>query len=76
MRMLFSLYVLIILIMTGKWGLPWKGHPSSLNYQRRDLGKEQATRRGCRRSLGTERELCAVTHMNLAFSLDRLAKYN
>lgn len=60
--------------MTGKWELPWegewKGHPSSLNYQRRDLCKEQATSRGCRRIPGEERELCGIIHMNSVLSLD------
>lgn len=60
--------------MTGKPELPWedkwKGHPSSLNYQRRYLCKEQATPRGCRRTPSAERELCGMTHVNSVFLLD------
>ena len=45
--------------MIGKWEIPWegkwKGHPSSLNYQKRDLCKEQAISRGYRRIPSEER---------------------
>lgn len=40
--------------MNGKWELPeedkWKGHPSFLHYQRRDLCKKQASQRDGRKT--------------------------
>lgn len=60
--------------MARKWGLPWKGHPSSLNYQRKDLCKEQATQRGCRRPPGEE--LCGIAQVSSASPLDPAAEYN